>query len=315
VYFHGGGLVLGNFGTHERLVRELAEQTGAAFVFVNDTPSPGAHYPLAIEEAHAATVWLAEHGAQYGLDGTRMAVAGDSVGGDMTAAVTLLAKERGGPATRFQARFYPVTLADSYDEFADGPWLTRRRMKWFRDAYTPDPARRIEPTASPLLASLEQLADLPPALIITDEADVLRDEGEAYGRKLRQAGVDVTAVRYEGIFHDVMMLNALAETNATQAAIAQAAQALRAALSKPLPNSSPEVARSFAVRNQKPLLPQGRGWRHILSTTRNTYPDGRRNLGNAIIATTSHAMTITSANSIRWSVLLSWSSVATSLPL
>ena len=234
IYIHGGGWVLGNFATHERLVRDLAQQTGAAFVFVNYTPSPEARYPIAIEEAYAAMTWVAEHGAELGLDGMCMAIAGDSVGGNMTAAVTLLAKERGGPALRYQALFYPVTHAtfdtDSYEQFAEGPWLTRKAMQWFWDLYAPDVSRRTEPTASPLLASPEQLAGLPPTLVITDEADVLRDEGEAYSRKLRQAGVDVTSVRYEGVFHDFMMLNALAETNATRAAISEAAQALKAAL-------------------------------------------------------------------------------------
>jgi acetyl esterase len=233
-YTHGGGWVLGSFATHERLVRDLAQQTGAAFVFVNYTPSPEAHYPVAIEQVYAALRWVAEHGAEHGIDGRRLAVAGESVGGNMTAAVTLLAKARGGPVIRYQALLYPVTDAafdtDTYDRFADGPWLTRKAMAWFWDAYAPDRAVRAEPTASPLQAGLEQLRGLPPALVITDEADVLRDEGEAYGRKLRQAGVDVTAVRYEGVFHDFMMLNALAETNAARAAIAQTAQALKTAL-------------------------------------------------------------------------------------
>jgi len=234
VYIHGGGWILGNFGTHERLVRDLAARTGAAFVFVNYTPSPEARYPVAIEEAHAAATWVSGHGSEIGVDATRMAIAGDSVGGNMTAAVTLLAKQRGGPTFRLQALFYPVTNAAfdtaSYAEFADGPWLTRKAMQWFWDAYAPDDAQRTEPTASPLRASLDQLAGLPPALLITDEADVLRDEGEAYGRKLRQAGVDVNALRVEGVFHDFMMLNALATTNATQLAIAAAARALKAAL-------------------------------------------------------------------------------------
>lgn len=234
VYAHGGGWILGNFATHERLVCDLAAQTGAAVVFVNYAPSPEAHYPVAIEQSYAALTWVAEHGAELGLDGSRVAVAGESVGGNMTAAVTLLAKQRGGPAIRYQALLYPVTNAafdtDTYEQFADGPWLTRKAMQWFWDAYAPDPAVRAEPTASPLLASPEQLRGLPPALVITDEADVLRDEGEAYGRKLRQAGVDVTAVRYGGVFHDFMMLNALAETNAARAAVAQAAQALKTAL-------------------------------------------------------------------------------------
>ncbi len=234
VYTHGGGWILGNFATHQRLVRDLAAQTGAAFVFVNYTPSPEAHYPIAIEQVYATVNWVARYGAELGLDGRRLAVAGDGVGGTMTAAVTLLAKERGGPAIRYQALLYPVTNAgfdtDSYRQFADGPWLTRKAMQWFWDAYAPDVARRTEPTASPLLATVEQLRGLPPALVATDEADVLRDEGEAYGRKLRAAGVDVTAVRYEGVFHDFMMLNALAGTNANRRATAQTALALKTAL-------------------------------------------------------------------------------------
>jgi acetyl esterase len=234
VYTHGGGWILGNFGTHERLVRDLANQTGAAFVSVNYPPSPEARYPIAIEQVYATVQWVAQHGAELGLDGTRLAIAGDSVGGNMTAAVALLAMERGGPEIRYQALLYPVTNAAfdtvSYKQFAEGPWLTRKAMQWFWDAYLPDLATRSEATASPLQASLEQLAGLPPALVITDEADVLRDEGEAYARKLRRAGVDVTSVRYEGVFHDFMMLNALAETNAARAATAQAAQALKAAL-------------------------------------------------------------------------------------
>lgn len=235
VYTHGGGWVLGNFGTHERLVRDLAAQSGAAIVFVNYTPSPEARYPVAIEQVYGTLEWVAMRGAELGLDGSRLAVPGDSVGGNMTAAAVLLAKERGGPSIRYQALLYPVTNAafdtGSYEEFADGPWLTGTAMRWFWDAYAPDAARRAEPTASPLLASRDRLSGLPPALVITDEADVLRDEGEAYARKLREAGVDVTAVRYEGVFHDFMMLNALAGTNAARAATAQVAQALKAALS------------------------------------------------------------------------------------
>jgi len=234
VYTHGGGWVLGNFATHERLVRDLTAQTDAAFVFVNYPRSPEARYPTAIEQVYATLKWVAERGGELGLDGSRLAVAGESVGGNMTAAVTLMAKERGGPAIRYQALLYPVTDAafdtDTYEQFAEGPWLTRKAMQWFWDAYLPDASKRSEATASPLQATLEQLRGLPPALVITDEADVLRDEGEAYGRKLRRAGVDVTAVRYEGVFHDFMMLNALAETNANRDATAQTARALKAAL-------------------------------------------------------------------------------------
>ena len=237
MYFHGGGWVLGNFGTHERLVRELAAGTQAAIVFVHYTLSPEAHYPVSLEEAYAATMWVAKRGAELGLDGMRLAVAGDSVGGTMAAAVTLLANERGGPSLRYQVLFYPVTNATfttgSYEEFAEGYWLSREAMRWFWDTYTPDPSVRSEPTASPLRASREQLAGLPPALVITAEADVLRDEGEAYGCRLREAGVDVTVVCYEGIIHDFVMLHALAETNAAREAIAQASRVLKKALASP----------------------------------------------------------------------------------
>lgn len=234
MFFHGGGWMLGNFATHERLVRELAARTGAAIVFVNYSPSPEAHYPTAIAEAYAATAWVGKRGAELGLDGARLAVAGDGAGGGLAAAVTLLAKERGGPTIRYQALFYPVTNAafdtGSYIEFADGYGLTGTAMAWFWDQYAPDLLERAEPTASPLQATLEQMQGLPPALVITAQADVVRDEGEAYSRKLREAGVDVTAICYKGIIHDFMMLNALAETNAARDATARAARALKAAL-------------------------------------------------------------------------------------
>jgi acetyl esterase len=228
--------VLGDFGTHERLMRELAAGTQAAIVFVNFTRSPEARFPVALEEAYSATKWVAQRGAELGLDGTRLAVAGDSAGGNMAAAVTLLAKERGGPAIRYQVLFYPVTNArfttGSYEEFADGYWLTREAMRWFWDCYAPDESVRSEAIAAPLLASREHLAGLPPALLITGEADLLRDEGEAYGRRLREAGVDVTTVCYEGIIHDFVMLNALAGTAAARDAIARASRALQSALVK-----------------------------------------------------------------------------------
>jgi len=236
MYFHGGGWVLGSKHTHDRLLRDLVNGSHAAFVFVSYTPSPEAQFPVPIEQAYAATAYIAEHGKDLDLDTSRLAVAGDSVGGNMAAAVTLMAKEQGGPALRYQVLFYPATDANfddgSYNEFADGPWLTKNAMKWFWDAYAPNLADRQKITASPLRASLEQLKDLPPALVITDENDVLRDEGEAYARKLSQAGVRVTAVRYEGTIHDFVMLNALAKTPPTRAAIEQANATLKKALAK-----------------------------------------------------------------------------------
>lgn len=236
MYFHGGGWVLGDKHTHDRLIREIANGANAAVVFVNYTPSPEAKYPVAVEEAYAATCWVAENAQMIKVDATRLAVVGDSVGGNMAAAVTMLAKERNGPKIIFQLLFYPATDADfdtpSYKEFADGPWLTREAMMWFWNNYAPDKTVRAEPTASPLKATTEQLKGLPPALVITDENDVLRDEGEAYAYKLMSAGVSVTATRYLGTIHDFVMLNAITQTPATRAAIAQANDALRKAFVK-----------------------------------------------------------------------------------
>ncbi|MEY9968511.1 acetyl esterase [Streptacidiphilus sp. MAP12-16] len=226
MYFHGGGWVLGDESTHDRLVREIANGAHVAVIFVDYTPSPEARFPTAIEQAYAATTWVAQHGSEINVDGSRIAVAGDSVGGNMTAAVTLMDKERHGPHLAGQLLFYPVTDAAfntaSYQQFAEGPWLTRKAMQWFWNAYAPNLQTRDQILASPLRASLDQLKGLPKALVITDEADVLRDEGEAYAAKLRSAGDDVTAVRYEGVIHDFVMLNALADTNAAQAAVGQA---------------------------------------------------------------------------------------------
>lgn len=231
VYFHGGGWVLGDRHTHDRLLRELTNGTGAAVVFVDYARSPEAQYPIAIEQAYAATGWIAEHGSSLNLDAERLVVAGDSVGGNMTAAVTLLAKERGGPKLDFQVLFYPVTDANfetvSYQDFAEGYFLTREAMKWFWNHYAPDLQVRHQPTASPLQASVEQLQGLPPALVITGEFDVLRDEGEAYGQKLIKAGVTVTSTRYLGTIHDFVLLNAITDTPAPRAAIAQATETLR----------------------------------------------------------------------------------------
>jgi acetyl esterase len=233
MYFHGGGWVLGDKDTHDRLVRELANGANAAVVFVNYSPSPEARYPIAIEEAYAAIKWIAENAESINLDATRLAVAGDSVGGNMAAAVTLLAKQRGGPGIGCQVLFYPVTDANfdtrSYQQFAEGYFLTREAMKWFWNHYTLDLTARKQPLVSPLRASLDELRGLPPALVITAECDVLRDEGEAYARRLAEAGVRVTATRYLGIIHDFVMLNALSETAAARGAIAQACDALQKA--------------------------------------------------------------------------------------
>ncbi|GKQ44308.1 alpha/beta hydrolase [Pseudomonas syringae] len=231
MFFHGGGWVLGDFQTHERLVRDLVVGSGAVAVFVNYTPSPEAHYPTAINQAYAATRWVAEHGKEINVDGKRLAVAGNSVGGNMATVVALMAKDKGTPALRYQVLLWPVTDASfdngSYNQYAEGHFLTRNMMKWFWDNYTTDAAQRNEIYASPLRATTEQLKGLPPALIQTASADVLRDEGEAYARKLDQAGVPVTAVRYNGMIHDYGLLNVVSQVPAVRSAILQASQELK----------------------------------------------------------------------------------------
>ncbi|MBV1936274.1 alpha/beta hydrolase [Streptomyces sp. BV286] len=234
LYIHGAGWVFGNAHTHDRLVRELAVGAEAAVVFPEYDLSPEARYPVAVEQNYAVAQWIVQQGAAKGLDGTRLAVAGDSVGGNMSAALTLMAKERGDVPLVQQVLFYPVTDASfdtgSYHQFATGYFLRRDGMQWFWDQYTTDEADRAQITASPLRATTEQLTGLPPALVVTGEADVLRDEGEAYANKLREAGVPVTAVRFQGIIHDFVMLNALRETHAAEAAITLAVGTLRTAL-------------------------------------------------------------------------------------
>ncbi|MFE5942858.1 alpha/beta hydrolase [Streptomyces sp. NPDC056480] len=234
VYVHGAGWVFGSAHTHDRLVRELAVGTGAAVVFPAYDLSPEHRYPVAVEQVWTVARWVVTDGAGHGLDATRIAVAGDSVGGNMSTVLTLLAKERGGLTLAHQVLFYPVTDAgfdtDSYHRFAEGYFLRRDGMQWFWDQYTTDESQRAEITASPLRASVEQLTGLPPALVITAEADVLRDEGEAYAAKLRQAGVAVTAVRVQGVIHDFVLLNALRDTRGAEVAIALAINALRKAL-------------------------------------------------------------------------------------
>ncbi|EFL21035.1 triacylglycerol lipase [Streptomyces himastatinicus ATCC 53653] len=234
LYVHGAGWVFGDAHTHDRLARELAVGVGAAVVFPEYDLSPEARYPVALEQCYAVGQWIVAHGEGAGLDANRLAVAGDSVGGNMTAALTLLAKERGDISPVQQVLFYPVTDANfdtgSYDQFADGYYLTREGMKWFWDQYTTDPAQRAEITASPLRADPGQLKGLPPALVITGEADVLRDEGEAYANKLRDAGVPVTALRMQGIIHDFLMLDALRDTHAARAALTLTVDTLRDAL-------------------------------------------------------------------------------------
>ncbi|NRH28965.1 alpha/beta hydrolase [Pseudomonas sp. MS19] len=231
MFFHGGGWVLGDYPTHERLIHDLVVNSGAVAVYVDYTPSPEAHYPTAINQAYAATQWVAEHGKEIGVDASRLAVAGNSVGGNMAAVVSLMAKDKGTPTIKFQALLWPVTDANletaSYNQFAQGHFLTKPLMKWFWDNYTTDDKQRSDLYASPLRANSEQLKGLPPALIQTAEFDVLRDEGEAYARKLDAAGVDVTATRYNGMIHDFGLLNPLAHISGAQSAMLQAGAELK----------------------------------------------------------------------------------------
>lgn len=231
VFVHGGGWVLGDYPTHKRMVRDLVVLTGFAGVFVNYTRTPDAKYPRAIDEIYAATKWVAEHGDEIGVDGKNLAVVGNSVGGNMTAVTALKAKENGGPKIKVHIMMWPVTDAnfewDSFKQFGDKRFLTAPLMKWMWDLYTTDPKERKQIYASPLEASVDQLRGLPPALIQVAQSDILCDEGEAYGRKLDEAGVTVTTVRYDGMIHDFGLLNGLAEEPAVRSLFEHAAAELK----------------------------------------------------------------------------------------
>jgi acetyl esterase/lipase len=223
VYIHGGGWILGNKFTHDRLVRQIVNGSNVAIIFIEYTLSPEAQYPVALEQIYYITKYVSENCNKMNLDASRLVVMGDSVGGNMTTVITLLSKYRGSPRIAYQVLAYPVTDStfntESYKKFEDGPWLSKKSMEWVFDAYCPNVAIRKDPTISPLNATVEQLSGLPPALIIIDENDVLRDESEAYAHKLMQAGVKVSAIRCLGTIHDFLMLNPIANTNATNTAV------------------------------------------------------------------------------------------------
>lgn len=231
LFIHGGGWVLGDFPTHERMVRDLAVLSGCVGVFVNYSRTPEAKYPTAINEIYAATKWVAAHGKEIGVNGKKLAIVGNSVGGNMTAVTTIKAKENGGPKISLQILLWPIVAADyeteSYKKFGEQRFLTTPLMKWMYDMYIKDPEKRNVAYASPLLATKGQLTGLPPALIQVAENDILLDEGEAYGRRLEQAGVPVATVRYNGVIHDFGLLNGLAEIPQTKALFLQAAAELR----------------------------------------------------------------------------------------
>jgi acetyl esterase len=236
MYYHGGGWEAGDKNSYDSLVREIARKANAAVVFVEYSLSPAVKYPVAIEEGYQAMKYIAENGRQLDLDPSRLAVVGDSAGGNMAAVMTLLAKERNGPKIAYQVLVYPVTDANfdtpSYQEFATGYNLDRDEMKLIWDNYLPDKAARKQPTASPLRASLDQLKGLPPALVVTAENDVLRDEGEAYAHKLAEAGVPVKNTRYPGATHGFIMDHDLAHNTATRDALNEACEALHSAFYK-----------------------------------------------------------------------------------
>lgn len=233
LYIHGAGWVMGNKETHDRMVCELADRSGRAIVYPDYSLSPEAHFPIAIEQSYATLKYMVENGAGHSLSADEPIVSGDSVGGNMSLAVALMAKQRREVAITALVLFYPVTDArmntESYEDFADGPWLTQKAMEWFWDAYLPDKSKRSDPLVSPLQASMEELEGLPPTLIMTGENDVLRDEGEAMAVRLDEAGVPVTSIRFNGTIHDFAMLNDLADTGQARTSITLAAAAIREA--------------------------------------------------------------------------------------
>ena len=233
-FIHGGVWIVGNFQNHQRLLHDLVVGSGQVGVFVEYTALPEAKYPTQLEECYAALKWVSTHAAEFGADGNRIAIAGNSVGGNMTAALTLMAKDKHVPKIAYQVLLIPATDAsvdtESYHEFGTGRFLSRAFMKYGWDLYAPDENTRNNPYVSPLRANQSELRGLPPALVITAENDPLRDEGEAYAHKLMDAGVPVTATRYAGMIHDFVLLNAIRNLPEVDAALTQASDGIRAAL-------------------------------------------------------------------------------------
>lgn len=231
VYFHGGGWVICNLDTHDGICRSLTNLASAKVVSVDYRLAPDAKYPAAAEDCYAATQWVADHAAELDIDPTRIVVAGDSAGGNLAAAVPLMARDRGGPPLAFQLLVYPVTgrnyeTQSWKDHGGPGTLLPAEDMVWYWDHYLRSDADAKEAYAAPLQAS--DLSGLPPALVITAEVDVLCDEGEAYARRLQEAGVPTTLSRYDGMFHGFFGMSAMLDK--AKAAQAEAGAALRAAL-------------------------------------------------------------------------------------
>lgn len=231
MFIHGGGWVLGDYPTHQRLVRDLVVESGYASVFVNYTLSPEAKFPRAVNEVYAATKWVADHGDEINVDGKRLAVVGNSAGGNMSTVTCIKAKENNGPEIKVQILMWPVTDAhtnyESFKLFGEQRFLTSSLLNWMAGQYISKPEDADNIHLSPLLATIEQLKGLPPALIEVAENDILRDEGEAYGRKLDEAGVEVTTVRFNNVVHDWGMLNGFASLPETKALIQLSAATLK----------------------------------------------------------------------------------------
>ena len=203
VYFHGGGWVIGDLDSHDQVCRALANKVPCAVASVDYRLAPESKFPAAVEDSYAATEWVAANAGQLGIDRERIAVGGDSAGGNLAAVVSQLARDRTGPKLVYQLLIYPATdmrmTAPSIDQNADGPLLTKASMNWFIGHYLRSDADKLHPEASPSLAA--NLRNLPPAFIMTAECDPLRDEGEAYGRLLEAAGVAAEVQRYAGMPH------------------------------------------------------------------------------------------------------------------
>lgn len=220
IFLHGGGWVLGDYPTHKRLVRDLVVESGYASVFVEYTRSPEAKFPQALDEIYAATEWVAQHGDEINVDGKKLAIIGNSVGGNMTIGTSLRAKEKKGPKIKCQILLWPYSDAgtdfDSYREFGSQRFLTTPLMEWMRDNYVNKKTEWDNIYVSPMRATKEELKGLPPTLIEVAENDILRDGGEILGRNLDQAGVPVTTIRFNGVIHDWGLLNGYAEMQSTK---------------------------------------------------------------------------------------------------
>ena len=231
MFIHGGGWILGDYPTHQRLVRDLVVRSGAVAVFVNYTPSPEAQYPVAINEIYAVTKWVYQNSSEINVDANRLAIVGNSVGGNMSAVTTLRAKDDSSLDIKAQILLWPVTDAtfsqESYKSYAKDRFLTTNIMKWMWDQYTTNAKERASIYTSPLQASIDQLKGVAPAVIVVAENDILRDEAEAYGRKLDQAGVEVSTVRFNGTIHDFGLLNVLADLPSTKSMLDFAGNQIR----------------------------------------------------------------------------------------